>query len=198
MTVIDADAHVNEDVLSWKELASRHPGWLSAGQSGGQWVAEIEGRLYPAQEGPGCGVPIDSALAAACEAGAADLDQRLRDMDGEGIDVQVLFGGLSIGVSTYTDPAFALDFAQTYNDWLIDKVCGHAPDRLKAVAVVPLQHLDNAIDELQRSVAKGAVAVTIPPVLDETRNLDDPRCCPSSRPPSDADVALAVHSAHRG
>jgi predicted TIM-barrel fold metal-dependent hydrolase len=195
VTVIDADAHVNEDALSWKELASRHPGWLSAGQSGGKWVAEIEGRLYPTQEGPGCGVPIDSALATACEAGAADLDQRIRDMDSEGIDVQVLFGGLSIGVSTYTDPAFALDFAQTYNDWLIDKVCGHAPDRLKAVAVVPLQHLDNAIDELQRSVAKGAVAVTIPPVLDETRNLDDPALLPFFEAAVDANVALAVHSA---
>ena len=84
MTVIDADAHVNEDVLSWKDLASRHPGWLSAGQSGGKWVAEIEGKLYPTQEGPGCGVPIDSAMATACEAGAADLDQRLLDMDGGG------------------------------------------------------------------------------------------------------------------
>jgi predicted TIM-barrel fold metal-dependent hydrolase len=116
-------------------------------------------------------------------------------MDHEGIDVQVLFGGLSIGVSTYTDPAFALDFAQTYNDWLIDKVCGHSPDRLKAVAVVPLQHLDNAIDELQRSVTKGAVAVTIPPVLDETRNLDDPALLPFFAAAVDADVALAVHSA---
>jgi predicted TIM-barrel fold metal-dependent hydrolase len=195
VTVIDADAHVNEDALSWHELASRHPGWLSAGRSGGAWVAEIEGKLYPVQDGPGCGVPIDSAIAPACEAGATDLDRRLRDMDAEGIDVQVLFGGLSIGVSTYADPGFARDFAQTYNDWLIDKVCGHSPDRLKAVAVVPLQHLDNAIAELRRTVDKGAVAVTIPPVLDETRNLDDPSLLPFFEAAADADVALAVHSA---
>ena len=195
MTVIDADAHVNEDASSWKELADRYPGWLSAAKSGGRWVAEIEGKLYPTQEGPGCGVPIDSAVAEACAAGATDLDQRLRDMNAEGIDVQVLFGGLAIGVSTYSDPGFALDFAQTYNDWLIDKVCGHAPDRLKGVAVVPLQHLPNAIDELQRAAGKGAVAIMIPPVLDHTRNLDDPSLLPFFEAAVDADVALAVHSA---
>ena len=195
MTVIDADAHVNEDALSWTDLTARHPGWLSAGRSGGKWVAEIEGKLYPIQEGPGCGVPIDSAMSDACARGADDLDQRLRDMDGEGIDLQVLFGGLSIGVSTYRDPGFALDFAQTYNDWLIDKVCGHSPDRLKGVAVVPLQHPDRAIGELQRAVSKGAVAVTIPPLLDETRNLDHPLLLPFFEAAADANVALAVHSA---
>jgi predicted TIM-barrel fold metal-dependent hydrolase len=195
VTVIDADAHVNEDALSWTELSARHPGWLAAGRSGGKWVAEIEGKLYPTQEGLGCGVPIDSAMSDACAAGAADLDQRLRDMDTEGIDVQVLFGGLSIGVSTYRDPGFALDFAQTYNDWLIDKVCGHSPDRLKAVAVVPLQHTADAIGELQRAAGKGAVAVTIPPVLDEDRNLDDLSLLPFFEAAADASVAVAVHSA---
>jgi predicted TIM-barrel fold metal-dependent hydrolase len=195
VTVIDADAHVNEDAMSWNELAERHPGWLSAGRSGGKWVAEIEGKLYPTQVGPGCGVPIDSAVSEACAPGAADLDRRLRDMDSEGIDVQVLFGGLSIGVSTYEDPGFATDFAQAYNDWLIDKICGHSPGRLKAVAVVPLQHPDRAVGELERAVAKGAVAVTIPPVLGDTGNLDDPALIPFYEAAVTADVALAVHSA---
>jgi predicted TIM-barrel fold metal-dependent hydrolase len=60
---------------------------------------------------------------------------------------------------------------------------------------VPLQHLDNAIDELARSVNKGAVAVTIPPVLDETRNLDDPSLLPFFEAAADAGTALAIHSA---
>ncbi len=40
-------------------------------------------------------MPIDSATNPECAAGAADLDQRLADMDREGIDVQVLYGGSS-------------------------------------------------------------------------------------------------------
>jgi predicted TIM-barrel fold metal-dependent hydrolase len=192
--VIDADAHVNEEVLGWPELDSLHPGWLEAGHSGGRWVARIEGKLYPRQVGRGCGVPVDSAISEAAAAGAADLDQRLRDMDAEGIDVQVLFGGLSLGVTTFYDPGFALDFARTYNDWLLDKVCAHAPDRLKGVATVPLQSVDRAIDEMARVAGAGAVAVTIPPVLGE-RNLDDPALVPFFEAAADLEVALAVHSA---
>src|SRR3954452_20106708 len=171
-TVIDSDAHVNEDPLAWTELSEAHPGWLGAGRSGGQWVAEIRSKLYPTQEGPGCGVPIHTATSPACAAGAADLDQRLADMDAEGIDVQVLFGGLIIGLTSYDDAGFGLDVARTYNDWLLSKVCGHAPERLLGVGVAPLQDLDRALGELERAKRLGAVGVAIPPVLGAS-NLDD-------------------------
>lgn len=194
MIVVDADAHVNEDALSWAELDALHPGWLSAARSGGKWVAAIGGKLYPVQEGPGCGVPIDRSVNQAAAAGAADLDQRLRDMDAEGIDVQVLFGGLAIGLTTFDDPGFALDFARAYNDWLLSKVCAHAPDRLKGVAVTPLQHLDRALPELERAHGLGAVAVTIPPVVGD-RNLDDETFLPFFEAAAALDLAITIHSA---
>ncbi len=195
MTVIDADAHVNEDPLAWTELEAAHPGWLGAGRSADRWVAQIDGRLYPVQDGPGCGVAVDASTNEAAAGGARDIGQRLADLDAEGIDVQVLFGGLSIGLSTFRDAGFAADYARAYNDWLLTDVCGHDPDRLKAVAVVPIQDVDRAIAELQRARAQGAVAVMIPPVLDDTRNLDDPILLPFFAAAADADVALAVHSA---
>jgi len=195
MPVIDADAHVNENPLEWAELHAQHPGWLGMGKSGGKWVAEIDGKLYPVQHGPGCGVPIDASMNHAASHGAADLDVRLTDMDAEGIDIQVLFGGLSIGISTFTDVAFAADFARAYNDWLLAHVCAHRPDRLKGVAIVPIQDVDRAIDELVRVKRLGAVAVTIPPVLDATRNLDDPSLLPFFAAAADHDLAVAVHSA---
>src|SRR5262249_58388364 len=111
---------------------------VSAGRSGERWVAQIRDKLYPTQEGRGRGVPIESAISPVCKAGAADLDQRLADMDSEGIDVQVLFGGLIIGLTSFEDAGFALDVARAYNDWLLTKVCGHNPERLKAGAARPL------------------------------------------------------------
>ncbi len=193
--VIDADAHVNEDPAAWTGLEAAHPGWLGAGRSAGRWVARIDDKLYPTQEGPGCGVAIDASTSPAAAAGARDLDQRLRDLDAEGIDVQVLFGGLSIGVSTFRDPGFAADYARAYNDWLLDDICGHDPDRLKAVAIVPFQDVDRAIHELRRARARGAVAAMIPPLRDETRNLDDPDLLDFFAAAADEDIALAVHSA---
>ncbi|MEY2462830.1 MAG: uncharacterized protein QOH64_968 [Acidimicrobiaceae bacterium] len=193
-TVIDADAHVNEDPLAWTELAEARPGWLSAGRSGERWVAQIGSKLYPTQDGPGCGVPIDTAISPACAAGAADLDQRLADMDAEGIDVQVLFGGLIIGLTSYDDAGFALDVAKAYNDWLLTKVCGHDPARLKGVATVPLQDVERSIGEVQRVARSGAVAITVPPVVGD-QNLDDPALLPFFEACVDADLAVAVHSA---
>jgi predicted TIM-barrel fold metal-dependent hydrolase len=195
LRVIDADAHVNEHPLDWTELNDAYPGWLGAGRSGGRWVAQIGGRLYPTQEGPGCGVAVDASTNPAAAAGAGDVGQRLLDMDREGIDHQVLFGGLSIGVSTFDDAGFAADYARAYNDWLLGTICAHAPDRLSGVAVVPIQSIDRAVDELRRAKAKGAVAVTIPPVLDETRNLDDPSLLPFFAAAAEEDLAIAVHSA---
>lgn len=195
MRVVDADAHVNEAPLEWAELNEAHPDWLGAGRSGGRWVAEIDGRLYPTQEGPGCGVPIDASTNPAAARGATDLDQRLADMDAEGIDVQVLFGGLSIGVCTFADAGFARDYARAYNDWLLDSVCARAPDRLRGVAIVALQDIAAAVDELDRAARHGAVAVTIPPVLDAERNLDDPALTDFFEAAAAADLAIAVHSA---
>lgn len=193
--VIDADAHVNEDPFAWTELAAQHPGWLGAARSGGRWVASIGGKLYPTQDGRGAGVPIDTATNPAAAAGAGDLDQRLRDMDSEGIDVQVLFGGLIIGLTTYSDAGFALDVARAYNDWLLGKICGHAPARLKGVAAVPLQDVARAVREAERVKGLGAVAVTVPPVLGEDTTLDDPSLLAFFEACASLDIAVAVHSA---
>ncbi|HEY2814691.1 MAG TPA: amidohydrolase family protein [Acidimicrobiales bacterium] len=192
--IIDADAHVNEDPMAWTELGELHPGWLSAGTSGDRWVAKIGGKLYPTQVGPGCGVPIESAISPACAAGAGDLDQRLADMDREGIDVQVLFGGLIIGLTSYDDAGFALDVARAYNDWLLTKVCGHHPNRLKGVATVPLQDVARSVEEVERAARIGAVAITVPPVIGDS-NLDDPSLLPFFEACASLDLAVAVHSA---
>lgn len=201
--VIDADAHINEPVVRpgasdeelapWVELGRRHPGWQQAGQSGGATVSMIEGKLYPTQEGPGRGVPVTSAMHPQAADGARDLDARMRDLDSEGIDVQVLFGGLCIGATSFEDPGFAADFCRAYDDWLLG-VCARHPERLKAVAVVPLQFPDRAIEELRRAADLGVVAVAVPPVVGR-RNLDDPAFQPFFEAAAGLGTAVAVHSA---
>ena len=50
------------------------------------------------------------------------------------------------------DPDVAYALARAYNNWIAD-FCAAAPDRLFAAAMVPLQNMDFALEELQR-VAK--------------------------------------------
>jgi predicted TIM-barrel fold metal-dependent hydrolase len=203
MLVIDADAHINEPVVRldapddelapWRELSERHPGWQQAGRSGGRTVSLIEGKLFPTQEGPGRGVPVESAMHPQAAEGAMRLEARIRDLDKEGIDVQVLYGGLSIGATTFEDPAFSLDFCRAYNEWLVG-VCARYPSRLEAVAIVPLQHPEDAVAEVGRAADLGMVGVMIPPVVG-ARNLDDPSLQPFFEAAAGLGVAVGVHSA---
>ncbi|MDX1509855.1 MAG: amidohydrolase family protein [Nitriliruptorales bacterium] len=192
--VIDADAHANENTAAWTDLAAKRPDWLTFGTDGDAMVAMIEGRPYPKQSGRGRGVPIESSILPAALHGAFDVHQRLRDMDTDEIDVQVMYGGLSIGITGYEDAGLAADVAEAYNGWLLTDLCAADPSRLKGVATVPLQDTARAIAELQRATAAGAVAVTIPPVVGD-RNLDDPSLLDFFAAAEEADVALGVHSA---
>jgi len=192
--VVDADAHVYEDTAAWSALNQARPEWLGFTRSGDQTVYAVDGRPYPIQAGPGLGAPVGDSTNPDAAEGAWDVAARLRDMDREGIDVQVLYGSFVIGLTTYGDAGLGADVAAAYNDWMLDVVCAHDPARLKAVAAVPLQSIERAIAELKRAVAKGAVAVTIPPVLGD-RNLDDPDFLPFFEAATDADVAVGVHGA---
>src|SRR5438132_14428293 len=69
-----------------------------------------------------------------------DPKARLADMDLEGIDVAVLFGGSlsSAAIGLVENPALALATCRDYNDWLAAD-CGAAPDRLEGVPAAPFQ-----------------------------------------------------------
>ncbi len=130
--------------------------------------------------------------------------ERLRDMDEEGIDVAVLYGGL-VGLSLGGEfqgvrgPApeqegeYAIQAARAYNDWLA-AYCARAPDRLKGVALIPWADPGAAVRELERAAGElGFVAGLLPVQLGE-RFLDDHYFNPFYETAERLDVALAVHA----
>jgi uncharacterized protein len=89
----------------------------------------------------------------------------LRDMDVEGIDVSILYptNGLFIGEVRERDYATAL--SRAYNDWL-HEYCQTDPQRLKGVAMLPLQDVDAAVREINRAVTDlGLVGAMFPTYL---------------------------------
>ncbi len=136
--------------------------------------------------------------------GMWDPVERLRDMDAEGIDVAVLYGGL-VGLSLGAEfegvrgpeprqeRAYAVHAARAYNDWLAH-YCRSAPDRLKGVAIVPWMDLGEAVKEMGRAAGElGFVAVLLPVRLGE-HNLDDRHFDPLYEEAQRLDVALAIHA----
>jgi len=88
------------------------------------------------------------------------VEQRLQDMDNEGVDIQVL-SLTAPGVQSIADPDHAAKSAKETNDALAEMV-SKAPTRFKALAALPWINPSAAVEELQRAVGElGAVGVML-------------------------------------
>ena len=93
---------------------------------------------------------LDPTIRHPQSAGASDPQARLRDMDAMGVDQTLLYPTwFAEGFHLIEDPDTAYALARAYNDWMAD-FCSAAPERLFATAMIPLQNLDFAIEELER------------------------------------------------
>jgi aminocarboxymuconate-semialdehyde decarboxylase len=96
---------------------------------------------------------------------------RIEEMDALGIDMQVVCA--TPIMFNYSRPAHeAAEMARVFNDAAIE-MCSYDPNRLKALAQVPLQDIDLACEEVSRAIGNGHVGVQIGNHLGP-RNLDDP------------------------
>ncbi|HEY6366105.1 MAG TPA: amidohydrolase family protein, partial [Candidatus Binatia bacterium] len=90
-----------------------------------------------------------------------DPKTQLKDMDIDGIDIQVIFPS-HLSLSAEKEVDLATDIARAYNDWLAE-FCAADPRRLKGVAMVALQDVKAAIAEARRAVEQlGFVGVMMP------------------------------------
>jgi predicted TIM-barrel fold metal-dependent hydrolase len=85
--------------------------------------------------------------------GGWDPEQRLRDMDAEGIDLAVLYPTLAFFFPELGDPELHAALCRAYNDWLAE-YCGAGRARLLGVALLPLEDVEASIRELERCTAE--------------------------------------------
>ena len=86
----------------------------------------------------------------------------LKDMDVEGIDASILYPTNGLFIGEVRDRDFAIAISRAYNDWL-HHYCQTAPERLKGVAMVPMQDVDAACREINRAVTDlGMVGAMVP------------------------------------
>ncbi len=175
LPTIDADAHVIETERTWEYMdpsdekyrpvlvapihgGAERPRWLVDGQVRGfgspsRQLGEMEEREKTS--GRTILTPQESAQ-------MADVDARLRHMDEVGVDIQVLH--TSFFIRRVADrPEVEVALARSYNRWLAD-VTRQSNGRLRWTAVLPFMALDEAIAELEWSVAHGACGVFMRPV----------------------------------
>lgn len=195
--VIDCDGHVMETQVNWAEyleapFQARAPRTIIDHENWPRLL--VEGKLYPLPSGKGRGMGPPFAHFPSRREGMYDPKERLVDMDVEGIDVAVLFGtAVGLGLCSYEDKDFAVAMAKAYNNWLRD-YCSHRPERLKGVAIVPLQDPDEAAKELRRTVTElGMVTVSVP-CNNGPRTIADPVYQPLFATAQELDVPICIHS----
>jgi predicted TIM-barrel fold metal-dependent hydrolase len=121
------------------------------------------------------------------------IDHRLEDMDAGGIDISVL--SISPPSAFFHDRSLAIDAASAANDELIATVQTH-PNQFRALAALPLPHVDDAIAELSRIADDDAirgVCLITPTTYGWT--LDEPRFEPIFQAAADAGLPVVTHPA---
>lgn len=175
--IVDGDAHVLES----REQVGRHfpEPWERAASQ----VPSFDGgsnRTYFGTLGP--------------QPRPSRPEDYLRDMDVEGIDVAVYYPTTGLGIGQVRDPEWQAVYCRAYNDWLA-QWCATNPERLKGVAIVPLQDLKLACEELDRAAGElGLVGVMLPSSFSfGPANLGEPYLDPFYAEAERLGVPVGVH-----
>lgn len=90
-----------------------------------------------------------------------EVDQRVEDMDRNGIGISIL-SLTQPGIEGILDTRAAIDAARKANDYAATELVSRHPDRLRMFASVPLQDPEAAAHELERAVRElGAVGALV-------------------------------------
>ena len=89
--------------------------------------------------------------------GGFDPHARIKDMDLDGIDAAFLYPSLGLLMGLIPEPDLAAAVCRTYNHWIAD-YCKPYPDRLFGVAMLPMQSVEHAIEELK--YARNTIGLT--------------------------------------
>ena len=167
MELLDADAHVNPAPTFWDDylpakLAGRGPKWEPAGPGETHDWMVFEGvrkplNLQSATSGQGKKFQTTGTKELLL-AGNWEPAARLADMDRDGVQTAVLFGGGPLGTA---DNELYLASFDAYNRWLAD-FCSYNPKRLVGAAYLPMQDIAASTAMVKDAAQRGLRAVNIP------------------------------------
>jgi predicted TIM-barrel fold metal-dependent hydrolase len=176
MPVISADSHVNIPEPAYAEymparLKDRAPR-VEHGKDR-DWVV-FEGERMPIQLMSAVAgqkyedYRLNATRLGEGAVGGYDPQERLKDMDTDGVDAEVLFGTVagpfSGGyINKAGTPELKLALRQAYNDWLAD-YCKAAPDRLIGLGEMPDWSLEATLAEAKRVRDKGLKGIIMPSI----------------------------------
>jgi predicted TIM-barrel fold metal-dependent hydrolase len=89
------------------------------------------------------------------------VDERLRDMDRDGIDVELIFPNKGLSMWATPDAVFSQAMCRVWNDWSMEQYDANR-DRMVPVAAIAPNDLKGAIAEVKRAANMGHRALSLP------------------------------------
>ncbi|MCM3452425.1 amidohydrolase [Heyndrickxia oleronia] len=118
-------------------------------------------------------------------------EKRIKDMDAEGVDIQVL-SPIPVTFSYWAEPEAAEEMSQIQNDFIAETVKQY-PNRFIGLGTVPLQDIEASIKEMDRCIHKlGLKGIEIGSNING-KNLDDPSFTAFFEMAEKWEVPLFVH-----
>jgi predicted TIM-barrel fold metal-dependent hydrolase len=205
--LVSADSHVNEPGDLWveridkafRERAPHVVDNLPGRQPGSYLVLEDIPPIHLTQ-GLGAGkkpeeLPnfFQQTTYKDARRGGWDPAERLKDMEMDGVEGEVIYTTLGFRQFWFKDAALQQACFRAYNDWLAE-YCSYAPKQLAGLALISLYDIEAAVRELQRCRQvglKGAMIWASPP---EDRPYSAPLYDPFWAAAQDLHMPLSLHA----
>src|ERR1700741_2446886 len=209
--VIDADGHILEPLDLWDHyidpaFRDRAPR-IVMGENGKERLVIEEQVVGDGQRGIGRigavgarqGVVEGDTMAYKYgKPGGFDPHKRIPDMDADGIDAAFFYPSLGLFSGAIQDPELAAATCRAYNRWLAD-YCKPYPDRLFGVAMLPMQSVSLAIEEMKYARNQpGRRSCFLRPNPYNNRMLTDPLYDPFWAEAQELDFAIGIHEGTGG
>ena len=128
--------------------------------------------------------------------GGYDPAQHLQDMQLDGVAGEVLYPSQGLFYFKVADTPLMSAIFRAYNDWLAE-FCHTDPERLKGIAMINLDDVQDGIKELERTAKMGFAGAMITEYPPEDRRYDQPEYEPFWAAAQALAMPLSLHTATR-
>lgn len=180
--MVSADCHVHEPVDLWErrvEQQYRHRlPRIEVDEDGVRWQVTEGHRPTKIRD-----LKLAGEDLVRDKHGNAVPAERVRDMDLDGVDAEIIFPNKGLSMWATSDPVFANAMCSAWNDWAWETF-GDTYDRSSPLACVASGDIPGAINEIYRSAERGFRGFSFPakpvwgPTGEDSRNYNLPEFDP--------------------
>ena len=126
-------------------------------------------------------------------AGGYDPAARLKDMEVDGTEAEVMYPSYALTLYRITEAPFQVALFRVYNDWLA-QFCSYDPKHLLGIGLVSIYDIEGAIAELKRCASMGLKGVLINSWPPEGLTYDNPIYDPFWAAAQDLKMPVSIHA----